>query len=322
MPDAIRDVHDRLEAGCASAGGTFKGVNTTCAMAACPVVLTPFVDPLPILPVAQSTTLSEVQFQRKVHRDLPPTTLWGFDDGTGPQSPGPTIVAQSGTPLDITWQNDLPATHVLGVDRCLAADDVPRSIIHLHGGHVPPASDGYPTDAVPPGGQTADHYPNKQGAATLWYHDHAMGITRLNVTMGLAGFYLIHDADETALDLPSGADDIPLILQDRTFGPDGQIRYPATWQPTVLGDKILVNGMVWPYLNVPRGKVRFRHPRRLGLAHVHARALERRDVHADRHRRRPARGAGAGHAGDADAGAARRRRDRLLGLSRWARRSC
>ena len=111
---------------------------------------------------------------------------------------------------------------------------------------------------MPPGSQTADHYPNKQGAATLWYHDHAMGITRLNVTMGLAGFYLIHDADETSLDLPSGADDIPLIIQDRTFGPDGQIRYPATWQPTVLGDKILVNGMVWPYLNVPQGKVRFR----------------------------------------------------------------
>jgi spore coat protein A len=76
--------------------------------------------------------------------------------------------------------------------------------------------------------------------------------------MGLAGFYLIRDADEDALGLPSGADEIALFITDHTFGPDGQIQYPATWQPEVRGDKILVNGVVWPYLNVPRGKVRFR----------------------------------------------------------------
>ena len=242
----------------AQCAGTFHGVNSTCSMTSCPVVLTPFVDPLPILPVAQSTTLVEKQLSRKVHRDLPPTTLWGFDDGTGARSPGPTIEARAGTPLDITWQNALPASHVLGVDRCLAPDDVPRSIIHLHGGHVPAASDGYPDDAVAPGGQVVDHYPNNQEAATLWYHDHAMGITRLNVTMGLAGFYLLRDDAEDALGLPSGADEVALILQDRTFGPDGQIQYPAKWQPNVTGDKILVNGEVWPYLDVPKGKVRFR----------------------------------------------------------------
>ncbi len=243
---------------CSAMGGAFHGIGSTCSMTACPVVLTPFVDALPILPVAQGTTLVEKQFTAKVHRDLPATTLWGFDDGTGPRSPGPTIVGQTGTPVDITWDNELPAQHVLGVDRCLASDDVPRSTIHLHGGHVPAASDGYPDDAVAPGNQILDHYPNNQPASTLWYHDHAMGITRLNVTMGLAGFYIIHDADEQALDLPSGADDIALMISDRTFGPDGQIKYPATWQPQVAGDKILVNGKVWPYLNVPKGKVRFR----------------------------------------------------------------
>jgi len=243
---------------CTAMGGAFHGVGSTCSMTSCPVVLTPFVDPLPILPTAQSAIIVEKQFSRKVHRDLPATTLWGFDDGSGPQSPGPTIVGQTGTPIDITWDNELPASHVLGVDRCLAPDDVPRSTIHLHGGHVPQSSDGYPDDAVAPGNVILDHYPNNQPASTLWYHDHAMGITRLNVTMGLAGFYIIHDADEQALDLPSGADDIALMITDRTFGPDGQIRYPATWQPQVQGDKMLVNGMVWPYLNVPKGKVRFR----------------------------------------------------------------
>jgi spore coat protein A len=242
----------------AACGGTFHGIGSTCGELSCPLILTPFVDPLPILPVAQGTTLREAPLQRKVHRDLPPTTLWGFDDGTGARSPGPTIEAHTGNPLDITWVNDLPAQHALAVDRCLAPDDVPRSTIHLHGGHVPASSDGYPDDAVPPGNQILDHYPNNQDAATLWYHDHAMGITRLNVTMGLAGFYLLRDDAEAALDLPSGADEIAMIITDATFGPDGQLKYPATWQPNVTGDEILVNGMVWPYLNVPRGKVRFR----------------------------------------------------------------
>lgn len=246
------------QATCTATGGTFHGVGSTCPMTACPVVLQPFVDPLPILPVAQSTTLVEKQLTAKVHSALPPTTLWGFDDGTGARSPGPTIEARTGSPIEVTWQNELPATHVLGVDPCLAADTVPRSVIHLHGGHVPQASDGYPEDAVAPGGQIVDDYPNKQPAATLWYHDHTMGITRLNVQMGLAGFYLIRDADEDALGLPSGADEIALMITDHTFGPDGQIQYPATWQPEVLGDKILVNGVVWPYLMVPKGKVRFR----------------------------------------------------------------
>lgn len=253
--DATATCSDVPQAACAT---TFHGIGSTCSTVMCPLILTPFVDPLPILPVAQSTTLREAQLQRKVHRDLPPTTLWGFDDGTGARSPGPTIEAHTGTPIDITWVNALPAQHALAVDRCLAADDVPRSIIHLHGGHVPASSDGYPDDAVAPGNQVLDHYPNNQDAATLWYHDHAMGITRLNVAMGLAGFYLIRDDAEAALGLPSGADEIAMTITDATFGPDGQLRYPATWQPNVTGDEILVNGMVWPYLDVPRGKVRFR----------------------------------------------------------------
>ncbi|HUS30879.1 MAG TPA: multicopper oxidase domain-containing protein, partial [Kofleriaceae bacterium] len=84
------------------------------------------------------------------------------------------------------------------------------------------------------------------------------GITRLNVAMGLVGMYLVRDDVEGALGLPSGADEIPMIITDATFAPNGQLQYPATWQPNVIGDEILVNGVVWPYLNVPRGKVRFR----------------------------------------------------------------
>jgi spore coat protein A, manganese oxidase len=124
---------------------------------------------------------------------------------------------------------------------------------------VPADSDGYPEDHFAPGEQSKLYtYPNGQQAATLWYHDHALGITRLNVYMGLAGFYLVRDDAEDALDLPRGEFEVPLAIQDRTFWPDGQLYYPDMWHEHFYGDKILVNGKVWPYLEVKQGKYRFR----------------------------------------------------------------
>jgi spore coat protein A len=76
--------------------------------------------------------------------------------------------------------------------------------------------------------------------------------------MGLAGFYLLRDDVERALLLPEGAYEIALALQDRTFAPDGSLVYPASWEEDFFGDVILVNGKVWPYLDVARGKYRFR----------------------------------------------------------------
>jgi len=131
-------------------------------------------------------------------------------------------------------------------------------VTHLHGGHVPAAFDGYPEFTQLPGEQTTYVYPNKQQAATLWYHDHALGITRLNVYLGLAGFYLVRDALESSLALPSGEFEIPLVIQDRTFRGDGSLVYPADWQDHFFGDKNLVNGKVWPFLDVKKGKYRFR----------------------------------------------------------------
>jgi FtsP/CotA-like multicopper oxidase with cupredoxin domain len=273
--DATAACTARTEVDCISTSGSFGGIGTTCALMACPVVLTPFVDPLPIPAVAQPTsgtpggsasyTMKIVQLQRRLHSALPPTTLWGYDDGTnGPSSPGPTIVTTTGSPIAVTWINDLRdngalrTTHYMPVDACVSTDAAPRTVMHLHGGHVPPEADGYPEATILPGAQTTYSYPNAQPAATLWYHDHALGITRLNVMMGLAGFYFVRDAAETALGLPSGANEIPLVLADRTVAPTGQVRYPATWQPHVFGDMNLVNGVVWPYLNVRKGKYRFR----------------------------------------------------------------
>ncbi len=74
-------------------------------------------------------------------------------------------------------------------------------------------------------------------AATLWYHDHAMGITRLNVALGLAGFYVLDDPPATAsLGLPSGAYDLPLMIMDRTFDAAGSIVLPPQWQQHTFGE--------------------------------------------------------------------------------------
>ena len=122
---------------------------------------------------------------------------------------------------------------------------------------------------VGPGG-SGDHtlYPyfNAQLPATIWYHDHALGITRLNVYMGLAGAYVISDpANEPNLGPLAG--DIPLVIQDRMFDTAGQLYYPALppnptvnpfWVPEFFGDTILVNGKAWPKLDVEREAYRFR----------------------------------------------------------------
>jgi spore coat protein A len=244
--------------------------------------LTPFVDPLPIPPVLApnpgNTSIAMTQFQRKLHRDLPPTTLWGY----GGSYPGPTIETTKGKPVFINWQNNLPAAHLLSsaIDRTLhggapGAPDV-RTVVHLHGIKVLPESDGYPDAWFSPGfGQVGPAfasmlytYPNDQQACTLWYHDHAIAITRLNVYAGLTGMYIIRDNAEAALKLPSGPFEIPLIIQDRSFNADGSLLYPINsgttppvppvWVPEFFGDRVLVNGKVFPFLSVEPRRYRFR----------------------------------------------------------------
>ena len=169
---------------------------------------------------------------------------------------GPTVVASVDNPVTINWINDLRENgvlrteHYLPVDMCIHGPDTegptPRIVTHLHGGHVTPANDGYPTNTILPGQQQTTIYPNHQVAGTLWYHDHALGITRLNVMMGLAGFYLLFDPAEASLNLPSGEYEIGLAIQDRAFHNDGSLKYPAMWMDHFYGDVVLVNGKVWP----------------------------------------------------------------------------
>src|SRR5271165_134255 len=174
-----------------------------------------FVDPLPIPAFAkpQGLRTSPVdpalkvpyyrvamrQFQAKVHRDVRPTTFWGYDASC----PGPTFEARAGKPLLVEWVNELPNQHILPIDHTLHGAEAHkpevRTVVHLHGGRTAPASDGYPEDWFAPGHSATSYYPNQQEAAGLFYHDHAMGITRLNAVAGLAGVYLLRDEFEEGL---------------------------------------------------------------------------------------------------------------------------
>lgn len=263
---------------CGQAGGSFVGQFVACNPDLCPVVPTAFLDPLPIPPAAVPTRavpgeparfeMAIREFEQQLHSELPPTRVWGFDDGTsGPRYPGPTFDVRTGEPIEVVWRNDLRdengalrTEHILPVDPCMmgAEEPTPRTVIHFHGGHVAADSDGHPEATFLPGQQVTYEYPNAQRASTLWYHDHAIGITRLNVYMGMAGAYVLRDDEELALGLPSGANDIPLVIQDRRFSADGSLRYPQMWEEHGFGNVLLVNGRVWPRLDVPQGKVRFR----------------------------------------------------------------
>ncbi|MGB2606734.1 MAG: multicopper oxidase [Candidatus Sulfotelmatobacter sp.] len=242
--------------------------------------LAQFVDPLPIPETAKPIghrpspanaavslpyyRIAMRQIESKLHRDLKPTRLWAY----GASSPGPTFEARSGQGILVEWANELPTQHLLPIDHHIhgAEADKPevRTVVHLHGAKAPADSDGYPDDWYVPGKSAVYHYPNGQEAAMLWYHDHALGINRLNIFAGLLGVYLLRDDVEDSLNLPKGKHEIPLVFCDRVLDLEGQLNYPVSinpkspWVPEVFGDANLVNGKLFPYLEVEPRKYRFR----------------------------------------------------------------
>lgn len=236
------------------------------------LALEPFVDPLPLptvlRPALQGSrrclNLTMRPVRASVHRDVPLTPMWSY----GPGALAPLLEARAGEPLDIQWINQLPTKHFLPIDHSLhgSGRDVPevRTVGHLHGAKVRTQDDGYPDDWFTPGHSRICHYPFDQEATALWFHDHAMGLNRINTYAGLFGMLLLRDHVEDALRLPSGRYEIPLILYDRDFTADGQLFYdvsgdPASpWIPEFIADGILVNGKISPFLEVEPRLYRFR----------------------------------------------------------------
>jgi len=143
---------------------------------------------------------------------------------------GPIIRVRKGEKVRVRFHNRLPQS----------------SIIHWHGLHVPEAADGHPRFVIGPGQTYVYEFQVANRAGTYWYHPHPHGNTGPQVYHGMAGLFLISDEEEEALGLPSGEQDIPLVIQDRTFAPNGQLVYlPGGMMDRmqgVLGNRILVNG--------------------------------------------------------------------------------
>jgi spore coat protein A, manganese oxidase len=213
------------------------------------------------------------QFADRLHPDLPDlTTLWGFNPvnalgingAVTPAHLGGVIVAQKGVPIQITFRNNLPPTHIIPVDSTIpdANQAQNRTSIHLHGGFIPWISDGGPFAWFAPDGshgtsflnnqvlnpsaaanEAEYYYPNDQSARLVWYHDHAVGITRINAYAGIASAYVIRDSFEGGLrnlGLPdfveNGGREIPIVIQDKIFVPANVASVDPTWTgPTVEG---------------------------------------------------------------------------------------
>ena len=246
------------------------------------------------------------------------TPVFGYGEKGVYTWPGKTIFARSGEPVEVKWKNKLfdaagmPLPHLLPVDTSLhwayslqgytqysiAANGIPI-VPHVHGGHTDFQYDGNPEFFFGPGYNTRGPqwvdksylYDMSQPAGTVWYHDHALGITRLNVYAGMAGFFLIRDAVDTGLPgNPAGLPAVPyeaaFAIQDRMFLDTGELFYPAfpgdpfyddfiTGEGAVLppdkfpgegptalaeffGDHIVVNGVIWPKMDVEPRNYRLR----------------------------------------------------------------
>jgi spore coat protein A len=282
---------------------------------------TSMVDPVTNL-LTDYYTITARQSYHDFHPDLPGTgsKIWGYAPEGGVTSQGylgGVIVAQKDRPVRLKVKNKLPKVHPLPVDKTImgaeSSEAENRMTVHLHGGLVPWNSDGGPYSWFTPGGlnykqgvsfknpgpvqgSAEYYYPNQQSARLVWYHDHALGITRLNAYAGLASAYIIRDPIEQALIrnnvIPSR--EIPLVLQDKTFvdgtdpnytrGVAGDLWYPYLYEPdrwaygpnedpprNVIGllpspsvvpeffsDTIVVNGAVYPYARVEPRHYRFR----------------------------------------------------------------
>jgi FtsP/CotA-like multicopper oxidase with cupredoxin domain len=203
----------------------------------------------------------------RVHPELPEQVLWGFDG----MSPGPTYVARYGEPILVRNFNELPPDNGgFGLDSVTT---------HLHNGHTPSESDGFPCDFFEIGQFYDQHYPNvlagilsthpgtgdiRESLSTLWYHDHRVDFTSQNTYKGLLGFYLLFNEfdtgnETTGFHLPSFPEfDVPMVFADKVFDEDGRLFFDLFNIDGILGDRFMVNGKIQPFFQVHPRRYRFR----------------------------------------------------------------
>src|SRR5437764_1464330 len=220
-------------------------------------------------PAATVFQVTQQAAQVQVSPSLPTQTLWTFDG----VSPGPTYVSRYGTPILVRNINSLPSAN--------GGFGLNSVSTHLHNGHTPSESDGFPCDFFSAGQYYDQYYPNvlagfnsthvasngdiNEALSTLWYHDHRENFTSQNVTKGLYGFYLLFNnydtGDETTgFRLPSFPSyDVPMAFADRCFDAQtGQMVFDTFNTDGILGDKFLVNGVIQPVLHVSPRRYRLR----------------------------------------------------------------
>ena len=225
-----------------------------------------------LFPPTKFYQVSQHEAQLSLSPDLPMQTMWAFDDGHGPQFPGHTYVSQYGGANLVRNFNHLPENN--------GGFGLPSVSTHLHNGHTPSESDGFPCDFFERGHFYDQHYPNvlagilsthpgtgdiNESLSTLFYHDHRLNHTAQNGYKGLTGFYLLFNefdtGDEgTGFRLPSFPEfDIPMMFTDKLFDPEtGDLAFDLFSLDGILGDKFLVNGKIQPFFKVQPRRYRFR----------------------------------------------------------------
>ena len=214
--------------------------------------------------------------------ELPPQTIWGFNGIT----PGPLFVERYGVlgspgngSILVRQRNNLPSNN--------GGFGLPSVTTHLHNGHTPLESDGFPCFFFAQGQFYDHHYPNvlagvnsthpgtgdiKEAMSTLWYHDHRIDHTAENTYKGLAGAYILFNEfdtgdENTGFRLPSFGDgqnpltsfDIYMVFNDKVFDEQtGLLAFDLFNTDGILGDKFLVNGKIQPVLHVSPRRYRFR----------------------------------------------------------------
>lgn len=157
---------------------------------------------------------------------------------------GPTMKLNSGQSMNVNFVNQLNE----------------KTNIHWHGLKIPANMDGHPENFINAGGSFNYNFTVNQRAGLYWYHPHAEGTTGKQVFQGLAGLIIVNDSEETALNLPSGIRELPLVIQDKRISA-GNIPYAPTMMDQMtglMGQYILVNGVYAPIHNVETAKYRVR----------------------------------------------------------------